>query len=474
MININNVLKEDYIKWYNKEFIYQKKDHQYYAITYGQFIEHVITLSNYLLNKKLKDARIIIYGENSIEWMISDVALLSYVGVSVCVSKEASTNDLENIINQLDIKGIIYSPKKKSVIKNINTNNLFTLCMDEFETIFALEKDGECLFDLPTKDHECCSKIVFSSGTTSKPKPVMLSLKNIFAGYNSLQKRVNLNEEDICYLFLPLYHTYGGIYNFIYALKSGFKIYLAEDMNNIIKEILEINPTIISGVPLIYRRIYEADPKHFFNFFGTRIKYLFTGGAKIDEMIRKAYLNNGLCLLNAYALSETASSFSIQYPTDNTLEDVGTIFEDIEVYIDNPDKKGVGEIVVKGDNVFLGYADKSLDNRIKDGYFYTDDCGYITNNKLYLVGRKPKQITLENGINIDSTFIEDRICHLHSNITCVKIYLRDTKLFCDIYIKEPIEGLESLIEEYNDKVSKYEKVKNYQIIIDSIDTRLKQ
>ena len=328
--------------------------------------------------------------------------------------------------------------------------------------------------NLNEKDYDECSKIVFSSGTTSNPKAVMLSLKNIFAGWEPLQRRTKFDDTDVIYLFLPLHHTYGNIYNFLYSFLSGLSIYLSSGVNNISSELLEINPTIFCAVPLIYRKFYEVAKDKLIYAFGNRIKYLYCGGSYLDTEIRKYYKQVGLPLHEAYALTETASSFSIEYTNNDDFESVGTIFENIDVKIIDSDESGIGEIIVKGDNVCLGYANNEQMNKqnFVDGYFKTGDLGYIKDNKLYLTGRKKKVLVGENGENVYIEEIINKLKELNQNINHAKIYFEDNQLCATVYVKEEID-VDSLFIEYNNNSLKKDKIHKYKMIIDNINSRLK-
>ena len=336
-------------------------------------------------------------------------------------------------------------------------------------------KFNKDLLELPVKSKERLAKIVFSSGTTGKSKAVKLSLKNMFAGYTNLLRRCPITSADSAYLFLPLNHTYGEIYNFMYSLIAGFKIYLASSTKNIGKELLETNPTIFCAVPLVYNNLLQVYQDNIDKAFGTNIKWLFCGGAPISKETRKKYKDKGLMLMQAYALSETASSLTIAYPGKDDLESVGEIFEDIEVKIVDKDEDGIGEIIVKGNNVFLGYTDSSLTKKVfdKEGFFHTGDLGYIKNKKIYLKGRKKKMLLTSNGENVMAQVIEDNIKSKSQFIKDVKAYIKKDKIAVNIYVSGN-DDYDKIIKEYNKEVPKYEKVSYYEIHNDSIDTRLKQ
>lgn len=485
MIKIEEVLKNDYKKWKNNDYIFEKENGIYKSITFGEFIEKSVYLAEYLLSKNLKNKRIMLFSENSINWMITDIAVMSYVGESVTISKEWKYDDVNYSISLLNVDCIIYSISKKDIIRKLENKyeDILYICIEEYDEIFKKGKELNDkkvkMFDFESKSDDECVKIIFTSGTSAMPKAVKLSLKNIFSGVKSLSLRTKFDESDICYLFLPLTHTYGNIYNFIYSLLSGYKIYLSSSIQNISNELLEVNPTIFCSVPLIYVNMYNAAKDNLKIAFGNRIKYLFCGGANWDKNIRKFYKDIGLNLIEAYALSETASSFAIEYPNRNDFESVGTIFEDIDVKVINKDENGYGEIVVKGDNVFLGYANNEEETKqafTEDGYFKTGDIGFIDDKKkLYITGRKKKILLGNKGENISINRISNKIKELNKNISSIKIFIKNEKLNCSIYVKmEDSTNWEKIISDYNNNCPKYERIDEYQIIIDSVDTRLKQ
>ena len=173
-------------------------------------------------------------------------------------------------------------------------------------------------------------------------------------------------------------------------------------------------------------------------------------------------------MFEAYALTETASSFCIEYPNKDDFESVGTIFENIDVKIINKNKDNIGEIIVKGPNVFLGYVNnEKLTKSVftEDGYFITGDYGYIDNNKLYIVGRKSDVIIGENGENVYPKEIEKVLKEYSPDIIKVQAFLVDNKVNYKIYIKEYSDiNIEDIIADYNSKATKKDFVKFYKTI----------
>lgn len=469
-MDINTILKEAFDKWKDRDYIYQKENGKFIAKTFKIFIEDVYSLASYLLENNLKDEKIIIYGENSYELMVADIAVTGFVGISVIVNKDLKEESIIKMIKEIDAKAIIYDDNKKDIAqKVIEQCNVQHINMKNYKEILNKVE----LFNLQIRNENICSKIVFSSGTTGPSKGIKLSIKNIFSGYKDLRRRVQFNENDIDYLFLPLNHTYGDIYNFYYSLIDGYRIYLSSSVSNIANELLEVNPSMFCAVPLVYQKLLDRYKENIDIAFGNNIKYLFCGGAICTKEMRYAFKN--LNFLQAYALSETASSFSIDYPDKRDDYSCGTIFESIDAKIYNPNEEGIGEIIVKGDNVFLGYLDEELNKSAFDenGYFHTGDLGRIENNKLYLKGRKKKILLGANGENIDVESLSKLLISLNDSITNVKLFLNKEKLNAIIYVINKDINIKEILERYNNQVIKYERIENYELIIDSIEKRMK-
>lgn len=404
-LNFLDILREDYKKWKDKPFIYEKDKGIYKSVTFGDFIESAVYLAESLLDMNLEGNNILIYGPNSTQWMIADIAVMSFVGSSTGIGN-ANYNELNALVKKLEPKAIIYDESHNISIKELKTEHkeIKYISMDDFEMLIkkgkVLNSKRENLLDFSYIEKDSFIKGVLTSGTTASPKIVMLSETNIFYGWKYLNMRAPMNDSDSCYLFLPLYHTYGSIFNFIYSLISGMSIYLSSSVPSLADELDEIRPTVFSAVPYIYERIYEEKGEGIKDIF-KNARYLFSGGAKLNNITINNYNKNGLSIIPAYALSETASSFSIGYPGDNDKQSQGTLFEDLDIKISEADEHGYGELLVRGDNIFLGYFgdEKATSNSFdSDGYFMTGDIGKIdSDNRVFINGRKDSVTILPNG-----------------------------------------------------------------------------
>ncbi len=469
---INRILKTNSKKYGEKEYIFEKKDGVFKAHTYNEFYNDVLKVAAMLQKNHVPDDRILIYAGNSYNYMVCDAAIMGYTCISVTVSKEWSLYDLENSINIIKPKTIIYSILKEDVINIIKLKHK-EISFIQIEDVIPSKKEK---LDENRIDSSKGCKIVFSSGTTGLPKGAVLSQNNIFDSFDNVLKRAPFNSDDVDYLFLPLNHTYGGIWNFLLSILTGMKIYLCSDTKKMFEEIQEVKPTIFCAVPLIFERLYITCTENNINpllALGGNVKYVFCGGAYHKPEIRKYLKENGINVLEAYGLTETSSLISLEYPNKNDFESVGTVLENENVKIYNPDKDGIGEILVKGKNVFLEYynneyqTQKAIDNK---GYFHTGDLGYLKDNKIYLKGRKKRVIIRSNGENVYPENIE--LLFKDDNINNVKVFDKNGIIFATLYVKE-IKDYKEMIEKINIQLPKFSQIQDFEVIKDDISKRIK-
>lgn len=473
--SIDKILKQGIEKFGLDDYIFEKEEGNFKSYTYKEFYEDVLKFTSFFYAKDLKNKKIALYAENSYNYMVADIAIMAYTGICVSMAQQWKSKDIKNIIDKIGIEAIIYDKSRQVIIDEleIEYKNIEFICFDDlikFQLLKELEPSSV--------DIEKCSKIVFSSGTTGEPKAVMLSQKNMFANVDNLFKRAAMGSSDSCYLFLPLSHTYGGIGNFLYSLISGMKIYLCSDKTKIIEEIKEVRPTLFSAVPLVLNKVYEYavnTSTSIQEILGGNIKYLFCGGAFLDPKIRKYIKDEGVNLLEAYGLSETTSLISLEYSYNkDDFDSAGTIFENQIVRIDEPDANGIGEITVKGDNIFIGYYKREdLYKSVFDelGYFHTGDIGYVKENKLYLVGRKKRVIIKLNARNIYPEELEDLLLGKF-DVDAVKIYEKQDKLHCSLYSNR-LKYSRDLLEEINAYLPKHAKMDSCEVIKNNLSTKLK-
>ena len=442
-LTLQSILYNAERKWRDDPYIFTREGSSFTAKTFGEFASDVRALSAGLIKRGLRGRHIMIIGENSYEWMVADYAACAFVGVSASINKDIGRDGLVEAIKKTDIAAVFYSQNLPYDVKSLDVlpdmpfyslqSDLYRVMEPEYQTAGKTGKGpnavGAPLFDRPGNngsddtgaDERALCKIYFTSGTTGFPKAAMLSQKNIFSGVEGLSRRAPIDERDGGYLFLPLSHTYGGIYNFIYSLIYGTRLYLCSDTRFIAEELQMTRPTIFCAVPNVLEKFLGAarasdNPnetparrdglsgnaaKALRNMFGGNLRYLFCSGGPWTPANRAIFKKAGLNLLEAYALTETASSFSLAYSGDAETESVGVVMENLDVVIDGPDANQRGEILVRGDNVFLGYYnDTEATNAAidADGYLHTGDIGRLdSSRRLYLTGRKNRLFKSSSG-----------------------------------------------------------------------------
>lgn len=471
MNKIYDLINSDIKKYENNLFICELRAELPYkkenlnCVTYKNFINKSKAIASYLISHGYANKKILVLGKNSIEYLLTDFAVSMYVGI--CFNKDVSTSALELsiLVKEYGLDLIICDKK----IENEISLHKIQCDIINFEWLYDCSEKILVSDDmLIHKKYDEIAKVFFTSGSTSMPKGIPLSMKNMFSGFEYFQRRTPfIQSKEIIYLCLPLHHTYANVYNFYCALYSGLTIYLCKDMKNIIGEMEEVRPTIFCGVPLLYERfIPQIERLKAIE----SLKYMYCGGAKLELSLKETYHNAGLHLIDAYAMTETGSSFAL-HPVDIDYreESVGTIYENLDVKIIDINN-GIGEIVVKGDPVFSGYymnEEATKNVFTEDGYFKTNDLGYIENNKLFITGRKDKRIAFSNGENIYTDDIVSWFKAEDKNIIDIKVSDKNGKITLLFYVS----GLE--YEDVNLLVQKYNKNKTKKDTISEFDVKQK-
>lgn len=463
--SIREVFDSSTIKYKDNVFILQKYEHKepYKEIKYNDFKEDVIGfctgLSRLLgLNKK----RIVIIGENNYHWYVSYMSLLCGDFIAVPVDKDLPQSEIENVIFRSKASAIIYSSKNKDAIDKIidtkkcptvnyyiqmNSDNPLDISSVGMNTVIIKGKDfvskGDLSFNNVNVDPRAFKVLLFTSGTTSNAKGVMLCHENLAENINACTAYVNLGENDRLLSILPLHHTYESTIGFLYPFAVGASIAVCEGLKHIVPNLKEAKPTSLLTVPLLvenlYKKINENIKKskkeaivnsmiHITNALksahidikkkvfseihdslGGNIRYIVSAAAPIDPKIGKWLENIGITFLQGYGLTETAPIASL---TPDFKPKIGSVGKPIicgEIKISNPNSSGEGEILIKSKTLMLQYYEDDAATKavVKDGWFHTGDLGYLDEEGyLYVTGRCKNVIVTQNGKNIYPEEIE--------------------------------------------------------------------
>jgi len=451
----------------NMEYIKEKINGVWVSKSYAQLEHDVKTFAKYLLENGCADKKIIIYANNSYNWIVADLAIMAYVGVSVPLDKEYKKDDIANFINDSGVCAILYSNSQSEVINAISSQlpQIKFINLDEsFENALA---DGEkSSAELAPKATEDMAKIIFTSGTSGTPKGVILSQKNMMSSWKGFYC-APFEIGDAVYLILPFHHIFAGAGVIINTQLMQLKLFVGHDITNMVAEMHETNPQVFDGVPIMFERFYNAR-EHFPDFkkaFGNAIKYLYCGGAPLDLGIKKYYLDNGINIFETYGMTEISSLISLEALHDPNITSVGKPFN-AEVKIVNADSDGYGEIAVKGDCVFKGYYQNGQINEDvvdSESFFHTGDIGYIdSDGYLYVRGRKDRVIITNKGKNIFPDEIE-KLIKAHPNILKAKVLLKNDELCAELIVNDRKVNFDNFIKKLNDALPHYKQIQRYEV-----------
>ena len=431
-------------------------------IKYNEFRSDVISLGTALNDfLKIKDTRIIIIGENTYHWYVSYMALLCGSGIAVPVDKELPENEIINVINRSKATAVIYSTKKKDVINKIIESNVTNVKYfiqmnsdDELKEnkvgLNYLIKKGNVLLNNGNNsymdieiDPDEFKVLLFTSGTTSNSKGVMLCNRNLAQNINAVTAYVKIYPSDRLMSILPLHHTYESTIGFLYPFAMGASISVCQGLRYIVSDLQETKPTAILTVPLLVENLYKKinanikkskkdgivnsmihitnalksvniDIKRkvfneIYENLGGNLRIIVSAAAPIDKKIGEWLEDIGITFLQGYGLTETApiSALTPEYKTKVGSAGKPVICADIK--IDNPNENGEGEILIKSETLMLGYYEdeETTNEAIVDGYFHSGDIGYLDDEGyLYITGRCKNVIVTQNGKNIYPEEIE--------------------------------------------------------------------
>ena len=437
--------------------ILEKFDHKedYTEILYSKFREDVIGFGTGLINLfELKDKRVVIIGENTYNWYVSYMALLCAGIIAVPVDKELPANEIENVIKRSNASAVIYSVRKKEVIDKIKTNisdvSYFIEMYCDKELVDKdigfnyitnigkqLNKNGNNTLLATKIDPDEFKILLFTSGTTSNSKGVMLCNRNLADNLYGSLSYVTIYSKDRLFSILPLHHTYESTIGFLVPISVGASIAVCEGLKYIVQNLKETKPTVMLAVPLLVENLYKKitagikkskkesivnsmihvtnalksiniDIKkkvfsEIYDNLGGNIRIIVSAAAPIDPKIGKWVEDIGIMFLQGYGLTETAPIAALTPEIKPKVGSAGIAVPCAEINILNPNENGEGEILIKSTTLMLGYYEneEATNEVIIDGWFHTGDIGYMdVEGYLYITGRCKNVIVTSNGKNI--------------------------------------------------------------------------
>ena len=536
--NLLNVFFKQYIKQNSKEIFLNWLKFPEKNYSWEETKVNIIKLAKELKKNLNKGERCLLVSENRPEWLISDIAIMLAGGITVPSYITYTEKDYEFIIDDCEPTIIIVSnqilfnklkdviPKKKFIKKIVLFDeikkNILSDQIIELKNILSSTlnfDENNPIIDLNRKDPAC---IIYTSGTGGNPKGVVLSHGGILSnceGAINLIKPI-LSSRTRFLTWLPLSHSYEHTVQFV-QISVGAKIYYAEGIDKLLKNMSECKPEIMTAVPRFYQNLYQKINSNFkkqigfkkkiinatislgnkklnkdkLNFlqyltnqiceilvrkkikkqFGGSLKAFVSGGGALDQTIGKFLNSVGLPTLQGYGLTEASPVVSCN-PLDNIKVDtVGLPFPGNEVKLEKD-----GEILVKGENLMIGYWNQPEETKkvIRDGWLYTGDIGEFKSGYLKITDRKKDIIVNAGGDNISPLKVENLMTNQYEIEQCLvygdgKNYLVALVVPSDEFINEE-DKIKKKVEEINKELSVIEKIKNIIVVKEkfSIENRM--
>ena len=490
------------------------KDGKIYSTTYAEFKNDVVYLGTSLIEKGFLNKRIAVIGKNSYEWSVSYLAA-SIVGIVVPIDKELHTHDVINFMNVSQTVCILGDSKNlNSILDNIekveNPDTIFVPFDPEKEMNNSYSKllengkklyeNGNHTFDDIKIDPDEMRILLFTSGTTGNAKGVCLSQRNICSNILSTYGIVKVKRSDLFFSILPLHHTYECTLGFLLPIYSGASVCHCEGLRYIVKNIQEFHPSVILCVPLLLENVHKNIVKNMNkslpekyrskdgnpyknlpfiikkvvknkvkNTLGGRLRVFIVGAAAANPNIIADFKDLHLNTLQGYGLTECSPLVAGNTDFFQKDDAAGLPIPNVEYKIDSPNEEGVGEILVKGPNVMLGYYEdeEKTKQTIVDGWFHTGDLGKVDENGyLYITGRCKSVIVTKNGKNI---YPEEVEYYLNDNPLISEAMVLGIQKDDNMYVNAQIyPNIEAITEYLKGSVPTKEEI--WKIISDAVSS----
>ncbi len=507
--NIKEIIYNS-VKLYGEKIAYvikhkDKKDVSYENVTYKRLLDDANKLGTALFDMGFQRKRIAIIGKNRYEWALAHVTNMLGGCISVPLDKDLQFEEFETSLIRSKAECIIFDEKHldmlNKVIENGKTKLKEFICMSKVEgkkCIQELLDKGKELLKQEKKDYVNAkidenemNILLFTSGTTSNSKAVMLSQKNIASNIYAMQCVEDIRCTDTNIAFLPYHHIFGSTCMLV-MLAQGVKTVFPDGLRYIKQNLNEYKVSLFVGVPVLIEAIYKTIMKeiekqgktklikvatklsNFLRKFGIDIRrklfkqvldalggelrLMISGGAPADPQISRGFINLGIEVVQGYGLTETAPVIAAENVKAVRNGSVGVAMINDTIEIANPDENRIGEIRVKGPNIMLGYYEMPEETAevLKDGWFYTGDLGYLDKDGfLFITGRNKNMIVLKNGKKVFPEELETLIGRIELVSESMVFGMPDVKDKNDVMLSVKIVYNQEVVKEkYEGKTEK--------------------
>lgn len=442
----------------NPVFVFKKRMYkenekvEFNKMTYKEFKNEIDYFGTALNSLGIESKRVALISKNRYEWNVVYYATTTDGKIIVPLDKALPDNEIISLAERSEAEVMVFEEKYIDIMKKIKNNKSSKIqkfiCLDleedkdGFLSYKNLLRKGKELLETGNRsyldakiDPEKLSVLLFTSGTTSRSKAVMLSQKNICSNVMDINKVIKFYETDSMLALLPFHHAFQALINHVLFYIGG-SMSFCDGLRYIAQNLCEYKPTVIVCVPLILESIHkkivktidkegktklvnrmkkitnvldkihinvkERIFKEIHDAIGGNVRLIVSGAAAMDSSLIKSFNEFGFKIYQGYGLTETSPVISVENDRNIKPGSVGKKLPSLEVKIYNLDEQGIGEILVKGPSVMIGYYqnNEATQESFVDGWFNTGDLGYIEDDYIYITGRKKNVIVQKNGKNI--------------------------------------------------------------------------
>lgn len=515
-----NIIPETIYKYYKKSIKDFSNNISYgiingESLTFTQLGERVERIAQ-LLNKYgvQTGEKVAILGGSMPNWPASYLAISTTSRIVIPLLPDFSAFEISNILEHSQTRYLIISKKLIYKLSDSVRDQLdLIICLENLEELKIPQDNQGIIGDNKITKPEYVeptiprssdiASIIYTSGTSGASKGVMLTHGNITSNLQQCYQLFPISSKDIFLSFLPLSHAYECTLGMLYPMKEGASVYYLDGAPTptlLMPALKKVRPTCICSVPLIVEKIFKnkvrpmftknwimqvlysiipirrmlhkAAGKKMLEMFGGRLRFFGVGGSKLDGMVEQFLRDAGFPYAIGYGLTECAPLIAGQV-NDLVFQSTGPKLYGLEMKINNPNQDGIGEIIVRGPNIMLGYyndIEKTKAAFLPDNWFRTKDLGkFDKKGNLFIKGRVDNMLIGANGENIypeeiesvinDNDFVLESLVTKVGDKLVAKVYFNYEQIAALIDFKEvDAEIRKNISEKYEQVTAKYEQL----------------
>ena len=516
-------------QWNDPALTDYNENHEY---TFGELATEMLRLHVLFEQMGIKRGdKIALAGRNCANWAVAYLAIAAYEGVCVSILQDFTAEDIAHLLEHSDSELLFVGPYvwKELQHQTMPPKLKAALSLEDWRVLYmnegmkgltaeglkeSVDKAFQSKYPRPLRpedihfaaDENILSLINYTSGSTGSPKGVMLNGRSISNNIEVGMKMLPVDPGQRLVSMLPLAHMFGQVCELLYPLCSGTHIYFltkSPTPSILLKALKEVQPYLVVTVPLVIEKIYKKnlDPtlskwaiRTFWhvpvvgdiikgrvksalkNAFGGKLRYFICGGAAMNPVVEKCLMDIHFPLSIGYGMTECGPLIGGNPPKYFKARTGGVPVMGMDVKIDQPNQAGIGEILVKGENVMLGYyKNPDATNAVftEDGWMRTGDLGRLDKKKnIYIKGRCKTMFLGASGQNIYPEEIEDKLNNqeavgesliVEREGKLVALVFPDETLTKRMTLEEIQQIMRANLEKLNSLIPSYSKVANIEV-----------